>query len=329
MRSPENSMRFGTVAIVGRSNVGKSTFLNAVLGENLAVVSGLPQTTRDALLGVVHGPTAQIAFLDTPGLHRPRSELGKRMNATALEAARAADVILYMSDVTALAQPGGKMEILPEDKVIIAALPAAVPCVLVLNKVDLLRDKSKLLPLIELWTQQHPFTAIVPVSVKRAEGVERVLDELATVLPDGSAGYDAETLTDKPTSYFAREYIREQVLLQAGREVPHAVAVSIDEFDETGAVALVKATIHVEKVGQRKILIGHGGSKIREIGTRARERIEELMGRKVYLSLFVRVTPRWKDASRKLAEFGYEPGARSLPTLEELAAPRGARSPRR
>lgn len=328
MRSPE-SMRFGTVAIVGRSNVGKSTFLNAALGENLAVVSGLPQTTRDALLGVVHGEAAQIAFLDTPGLHRPRSELGKRMNASALEAARAADVVLFMSDVTALSRTNGKTEIADEDRVIVKALPPNVPCVLVLNKVDLLRDKSKLLPLIELWTQQHSFSAIVPVSMRQAEGVERVLEELGKLLPEGAAGYDADTLTDKPTSYFVREYIREQVLLQAGREVPHAVAVSIDEFEEGGPVVVVKATIHVEKVGQRKILIGQGGTKIREIGTRARERIEELMGRKLYLSLFVRVTPRWKDASRKLAEFGYEPGARSLPTLDELDGPRRARGPRR
>ncbi|HMJ09978.1 MAG TPA: GTPase Era [Polyangiaceae bacterium] len=304
-------MRFGTVAIVGRSNVGKSTFLNAVLGEKLAVVSRLPQTTRDALLGVMHRPAAQIGFLDTPGMHKPRTELGKRMNAAALEAARTADVILFMTDVSALAQPKSTGEIAQEDRVILAVVPESVPCVLVLNKVDLLRDKSRLLPFIEAWTKLHPFAAIVPVSVLDAQGVERVVEELAKLVPEGPPGYDAEMLTDKPTSYFVREYIREQVLLQAGREVPHAVAVSIDEFDERGSTAVVKATLHVEKVGQRKILIGHGGAKIREIGTRARERIEALMDRKVYLSLFVRVTPRWKDASRKLAEFGYEPGARA------------------
>lgn len=311
-------MHFGTVAIVGRSNVGKSTFLNAVLGENLAIVSGLPQTTREALLGVYQTPEAQIGFLDTPGLHRPRSELGRRMNASALEAARAADVVLFMTDVTALSR--GKPGVPADDRPILASLPAAATCILVLNKVDLVRDKSKILPLIESYNALRPFASVVPVSVAKADGVDRVLREVVQHLPEGPAGYEADMLTDKPTSFFIREYIREQILQLAGREVPHAVAISIDQIDDTGQVLLVKATIHVEKVGQRKILIGQGGSKIREIGIRARERIEALTGRKVHLTTFVRVTPRWKNTARKLSEFGYEASG-SRDELSRFEAP--------
>jgi GTP-binding protein Era len=311
-------MHFGTVAIVGRSNVGKSTFLNTVLGENLAIVSGLPQTTRDALLGVAQTPEAQIGFLDTPGLHRPKTELGRRMNAQALEAARSADVVLFMSDVTALSR--GKPGVPPDDRPIIASLPQKGTRILALNKVDLVRDKGKLLPLIESYNALCSFASVIPVSVAKADGVDRVLGEITAHLPEGPAGYDADMLTDKPTSFFVREYIREQILQQAGREVPHAVAISIDQIEDTGKLFLVKATIHVEKVGQRKILIGAGGSKIREIGIRARERIEALTGRKVHLSTFVRVTPRWKDTARKLSEFGYE-GHGSREELARFEAP--------
>jgi GTP-binding protein Era len=300
-------MRFGTIAIIGRANVGKSTFLNAALGEPLAIVSPLPQTTRDTLLGVVNREDAQLAFLDTPGLHKARTELGRRMNASAREAARAADVVLFMTDVEHLLSAAGKRDPLdPEDTRLLADLDPSVPTVAAVNKIDRLRDRTKLIPLLQAFSNLRPFEAIVPVSLRGQKDVERLLGVLAGLVPEGAPGYDADTLTNRPSSFFVREYVREAVLAGARGEVPHAVAVSIDSYDDGPQLVRIEATLHVEKTGQRAILVGRGGQKLKEIGTRARERIEALVGRKVFLKLFVRVTPRWKSVPRQLAELGYD-----------------------
>jgi GTPase len=327
-------MRFGTVAIIGRSNVGKSTFLNAVLGEPLAVVSPRPQTTRERLLGVVELPQAQIAFVDTPGLHRPKSELGRRMNSTALEAARTADVALLMTDVGCLLEaPKGEPSPDPEDLALISELSVNMPCVLAINKVDRLKNKARLLPLMEAFATSREFAAVVPVSVLDPKGAPLLLKELVPLLPDGARGYPDDTLTDRPSSYFVREFVREQALLLARSEVPHAVAVSIDRISETDRQLFAEATIHVEKVGQRKILVGHGGENIREIGTRARKRLEQLLSKGVVLKLFVRVTPRWRDSARLLAELGYETQADTKENRLARGMPKefesDARAPRR
>ena len=302
-------MRFGTIAIVGRSNVGKSTFLNRVLGEPLAIVSPLPQTTRDNVLGVVHRNGAQLAFLDTPGVHQPRSELGRRMNASALDAARTADVVLFMTDISALTPPkkAAKEKSVQElDQELFASVPSDAVSVLAVNKVDALRDKSKLLPALVAYQERRNFHALIPISVKLDDGVERVLDALVEALPEGGIGFDEDTLTDRPTSFFVREYVREQVLLAMRGEIPHAVAVSIDEFSEGEKASVIKATVHVEKVGQRRIIIGTGGLQIKDIRVGAQKRIAALLGHKVHLELFVRVTPQWKSMPRQLAELGYE-----------------------
>jgi GTP-binding protein Era len=302
-------MRFGTVAIVGRTNVGKSTFLNAALGENLAIVSPRPQTTRDTLLGVVHGPDVQIAFVDTPGLHRPRTELGRRMVAAAQGAVRDTDLVVVMVDVSPLAgskKDAEKSPLLAEDAELLRGLPQDLPCLVVINKIDLLRDKSRLLHMLAALAEVRPLAAAVPISALEKDGVDRVLDEIAKLLPERPAGYDTSTLTDRPSKFFVREYVREQVLLATEGEVPHAVAVSVEEFSETAKIVIIKATIHVEKDGQRAILVGRGGAKIKEIGIGARKRLEELLGRKVHLELFVRVTERWKSVPRQLAELGYD-----------------------
>lgn len=325
-------MRFGTVTLVGRTNVGKSTFLNCALGEPLAIVSPLPQTTRDALLGVAQHGDAQIAFLDTPGVHRPRTELGRRMNTAAYDSARAADVLVFVTDVwttlpkapvtgaPAATNPLHSPWIRPGDRDVIEQLRELgnKPCVIAINKVDLQKNKGALLPMLEAYSAAFDFAALVPTSFRRTDGVQIVLDEVAKLLPEGPPGYDSDTLTNRPVLFFVREYVREAVLNQLSSEVPHAVAVSIDQADERPNLLRIAATIHVEKVGQRKIVVGKAGERIKSIGTAARERIEELVQKKVHLELFVRITSEWKNMPRQLAELGYDGG--------EFATDAGSRS---
>lgn len=312
-------MRAGTIAIVGRSNVGKSTLLNQVLGERLAIVSPLPQTTRDALLGVLRRDDAELAFLDTPGIHKPKTELGSRMNSSALSAAESADVVVFVADASAGAKLVPKhtkrtdavpplADLAPEDAQLLSGMKALkkTPCVLALNKVDQVRDKGLLLPLLQSYLALVPFRSLVPISAINADGLDRLLDAIAELLPEAESGYPEDTLTDKPSSFFAREYVREQVLLTLKGEIPHAVAVSIDSFDEGSDKLRIAATLHVEKIGQRKIIVGTGGTVIKSLRLGAEKRLSRLLGRKVKLELFVRVTPRWKETPRMLAELGYE-----------------------
>jgi len=315
-------MRFGTVALVGRTNVGKSTFLNCALGEPLAITSPLPQTTRDALLGVAAHGDAQIAFLDTPGFHKPRTELGRRMNGAAFDSARAADVLVFVTDAWSHAPkalpPGSPLStrplenrwLRPGDREVLESLAelSKTPVILVINKVDLSKDKSLLLPMLEAYAAAANFAALVPTSFRRQDGVTATLDEIRNQLSEGPPGYDADTLTNRPVLFFVREYVREAVLNQLTSEVPHAVAVSIDQADERPELLRLSATIHVEKVGQRKIVVGKAGERIKAIGIAARERIEQLVQKKVHLELFVRITSEWKNMPRQLAELGYDGG---------------------
>ncbi len=315
-------MHFGTVTLIGRTNVGKSTFLNRALGQPLAIVSPLPQTTRDALLGIaVHGD-AQLAFIDTPGFHRPRTELGRRMNSAAADSLRGADVVVFVTDVwehapkqlKASAWTGSVREplddpwIRPGDKDVLRTLRESGerPVVLAINKIDRLKNKTLLLPMLEAYAKAHAFEASVPASFTKDNGVAKLLDEAAKLLPEGPPGYDEDTLTNRPVLFFVREYIREALLNQLRSEVPHAVAVSIDHADERPDLLRLGATIHVEKLGQRKIVVGKGGEQIKAIGIAARERIEELVGKKVHLELFVRITSEWKNMPRQLTELGYD-----------------------
>jgi GTPase len=325
-------MRFGTVTLIGRTNVGKSTFLNWALGERLAITSPLPQTTRDALLGVLTRPDAQLAFLDTPGLHQPRTELGRRMNVSAYDSLTRADVVVMVTDIEAKTKavlakvlhgataggPGpdsirpGDAEILKE----IARYQGARK-VLLINKVDRVRDKAQLLPMLEAYQAALPFDAMVPTSLTHPTNLDVALEEISRLLPEAPRGYEPDTLTNRPVLFFAREYVREAILNQLGREVPHAVAVTIDKTEDSAQLFRVQATIHVEKTGQRKIMVGEGGSRIKVIGTAARLRLEELVEKKVYLELFVRITPQWKDTPRKLKELGYDETSGTPPNGED------------
>lgn len=315
---PAGPQRSGTVAIIGRPNVGKSTLLNTALEQPLAIVSPTPQTTRDALLGVVHHGSAEIALLDTPGLHRPRTQLGRVMNESAREAARRADVVVFVTDIAPRpaarsSKDEGDREpppllTHPGDLVLFKDLAENRPALLVVNKVDLVRDKQRLLPLLEAYGKAHEFASIVPISALREDGVARVLDEVANLLPEAPWRYEADDVTDKPSRYFAAEYVREQILRATANEVPHATTVSVDRYVEPRAPGLavqIDATIHVERLGQKKILIGAGGSMLKSIGIAARKRIEELVGEKVVLRLWVRVTPDWRESVARLDELGY------------------------
>jgi GTP-binding protein Era len=283
-------------------------------------VSPLPQTTRDPLLGVVRRKDAELAFLDTPGIHRPKTELGSRMNSSAMSATESADVVVFVTDPVESSKLVKKKtkrtdeippleELAPEDAALLRTMKSlkTVPVVLVMNKIDAVRDKGLMLPLLQSYLNAVPFRELVPISALKNDGVDRLLDVLSGLLPEGEPAYPADTLTDKPSSFFAREYVREQVLLGLKGEIPHAVAVSIDTFDEASDKLRIAATIHVEKVGQRKILVGAGGLVIKDLRLGAEKRLRLLLGRKVKLELFVRVTPRWKETPRMLAELGYEP----------------------
>ncbi len=299
--APEPIRRSGLVAIVGRPNVGKSTLLNALLQEPLTIVSHTPQTTRDKLLGVVLHKDAQIGFLDTPGIHRPHSLLGKRMNAHARSALQEADVILF---VTALPSEAAVPSVHPGDKTLLADLGVDKPTILLLNKIDLIRPREKMLPLLQGLSELHHFASVVPISARSNDGLDRALDEVISHLPERDALFPEDDLTDKPLKYFFAEYIREQVLQQTEKEVPHATTVTIDFADLNSTVAQISATIHVERDGQKGILIGAEGARLKAIKSLARKRIEVLLQRRARLELFVKVTDRWTQDAARLDELG-------------------------
>jgi len=301
--------------------------MNAALGEALSITSPLPQTTRDTVLGVANSDGVQMAILDTPGIHQPKSELGRRMNDAAKDTLRQAAVVLFVTDVPAkapvipgeLAQASARGPKNPwlrrgdEELIRLLREEVRVPVVLAINKVDVHRDKSILLPMLAAYAETELFAEVVPISARTGSGVPELLACLTARLPEGTAAYGKEELTNRPTLFFVREYVREAILNQLSREVPHAVAVSIDRADEEERILRVAATIHVEKLGQRKIIVGKGGARIKAIGTAARLRIEELAQKKVFLELFVRITEEWKNTPRMLAELGYDRNA--LPGL--------------
>jgi len=311
--------RCGTVAIVGRPNVGKSTLVNALVGFRLCITTPKPQTTRDAILGVLtrpateESPAAQLVFLDTPGLHRAKNKLGAHMNAHAEESARNADVVVYVAEATDT--PKGRDDALAR----VVTLAEGTPIILCLNKVDTIKDKAALLAVLEAWGKLHEFAAFVPISAARggrgrgkSDGLERLLDEVAKLLPEGELLFPDDELTDRPERFLASEAIREQVMLQTRDEIPYAIAVTIDAWEEPASdkgKTVIEATIHVDKEAQRKIIVGAAGDRIKHIGIYARKSIEETLGRNVHLGLFVRVDENWASDERRLEDFGYEPPA--------------------
>ncbi len=291
--------RAGRVAIIGRPNVGKSTLINAILGQKLAIITPTPGTTRSCMLGVYASdePPTQIAFIDTPGLERPRNVLGRVLVEEAQGSFDDADAVLLLIDATHRG-PGGAL-IVPEDEQVLEQIEAAgKPVVLALNKVDKVPDKGALLPRLAAWDERHELSALVPISALKGKNIAPLIAELRELMPQGVL-YDADFLTDRPTRFFAAELVREAIIKQTRQEVPHCVAVQVEEFSEDPELTRISATIHVDRSSHKGILIGARGSRLKEIGTAARLEIEALLQRKVFLKLWVKVDNDWtRDPNR-------------------------------
>ncbi|MBU4343794.1 MAG: GTPase Era [Desulfobacteraceae bacterium] len=302
MKNINNSstdFKSGFVAIVGAPNAGKSTLLNLMLGEKISITSQKPQTTRNRIIGVVHRPFSQIVFIDTPGMHRAKGNLNVRIVDVALSSLGDVDIALILVDVS---KPDPDSE-----SFIVKKLEKQKRCViLALNKIDLV-NKSELLAVIDKWAKAYPFETIVPISAKHGDQVELLLESMERLLPDGPPFFPEDTLTDMPQRFIAAEMIREKVFRLTGQEIPYSTAVTIDSFStkKKGALVMINATIHVERASQKGIIIGKGGSKLKNIGEQARKDIEKMVGSKVFLKLFVRVQKEWSKDTKALRNFGY------------------------
>jgi GTPase len=293
--------RAGHVALVGRANVGKSTLLNAMVGEPIAITSAHPQTTRETVRGVRTRDDTQFVILDTPGLHLARTKLGRFMNDAARAAARAADAIVLLVE----APRDGRTAAPLEADMAIAAELAGRNVVVAITKIDRVRDKSRLLPVSSAIAQRLEVDRIVPISARRNDGIEALLAELRLLLPEQPFLFDVDTLTDQPARFFVAELVREQMLAHLRQEIPHGVAVVVDRFDESGQVVKIDLAVHVARDSHKKIVIGARGSMLKSIGIAARAKIEAMLSRQVHLQLSVRATPGWIDDERLLEAMGY------------------------
>ncbi|WP_307401701.1 GTPase Era [Desulfofundulus luciae] len=294
----QEKFKSGFVAIIGRPNVGKSTLLNQLVGHKVAIMSDKPQTTRHKIHSIITRDDAQIIFLDTPGIHKPRHKLGEYMVEVALGALREVDVILFLVEPQL---PG------PGDEYIINQLrEVTTPVILVINKIDLLDNKAELLPLIDVFSQKYNFAEIIPVSALKPENLDRLVELVVSYLPSGPKYYPDNMVTDRPEQFIMAELIREKVLHLTAQEVPHGVTVVVEEVEpRSDQLLYVRAVIYTEKESHKAILIGKGGRMLKEIGRLAREEMELLLGSKIYLDLWVKVKEDWRNQDLYLRNFGY------------------------
>ena len=296
--------RAGRVAILGRPNVGKSTLLNRIVGEKLAIVTPKPQTTRNRITGVYNGDRGQIVFVDTPGVHGAKKELNRFMVGEALGLIPDIDAALLLIDATDGAPAVWRAGDV-EERILAGLAEARRPVVLGLNKVDTVKDKAALLPVLEGWGKRADLRAIVPLSAKKGTNVDRLVGELWELLPEGPPLFDPDQLTDRTERFLAAELVREQLFVSLRQEVPYAIAVVIDEWQERAADVVISASIVVERDTQRAIVLGKGGTMIRDVGTKARLAISELLQRPAHLKLLVRVEEDWTSSPAAMAALGY------------------------
>lgn len=282
------NFKSGFVSLLGRPNAGKSTLLNALVGQKVAIVADKPQTTRTSIQGVLTLPEAQIVFVDTPGIHKADTPINKRMMDAVKAALEERDLLLFLADAS---RPVG-----PDDRKAIDLLRKTnTPALLVLNKIDMVKDKASLLPLIEDYKQIFDFADYLPVSATRKTGLDELQGAILERLPQGPAYFPPDYVTDQPERFLAAELVREKILLATRQEVPHSVAVVVDKWEETDRLTRIFATIRVEREGQKGIIIGTKGSMLKRIGTLARQDMERLFGVSIYLDLHVRVQPGWRE----------------------------------
>jgi GTP-binding protein Era len=308
------SFHSGYIAIIGRPNVGKSTLLNQILQEKIAIISDKPQTTRNRILGVKHLPQVQIVFLDTPGIYKPKYKLNQRMVRVALGTLDEVDLIFFIVEATD-AVPAGRQAVSggrhgptagSGDQFIMERLKELeTPVILVLNKLDLIK-KEKTIPLVEEYMRQHKFAEVVPISALTGDNVDRLIEVAVKYLPEGEPFFPSDVVTDQPVRFIAAETIREKILHHTREEIPYSVAVVIEEFiEEPGRPVHIRALIMVERDSQKGILIGKKGAMLKTVGTEARLELEALLGTKVFLELWVKVQQDWRSDETVLKELGY------------------------
>ena len=285
------------MAIVGRPNAGKSTLLNRFVGQKVAIVTSKPQTTRNRIQGIVTQPQGQVVFIDTPGVHEADSVLNRQMMREVAAALEGIDVLLLMVDA---------IRALPHEDALLLekAKRFEGKTILALNKIDRI-PKPKLLPLMDAFSKAFPFAALMPISALRGDGCEELLEEVFKNLPEGEPFFPEDQITDQPERFLAGEIIREKAIQLTYHEVPHALAVIVDKFEETPKLLRIEVTMHVERDSQKKILIGHKGDMLKRIGTQARKELESLLGTKVYLGLFVKVMPNWRENPMQVRELNW------------------------
>jgi len=296
--------RSGFVCILGRPNAGKSTLLNALVGEKLAIISPKPQTTRNRIQGIVHVPKrkgqdgAQIVLIDTPGVHKPDSSLGRKMMVEVREALEGCDLVLFIMDA--------KQRLDPRDQFALDLVKQSkTKAFLILNKIDLVREKAKLLPMIEEYRRLYDFSEVIPISALKRKGLDDLMKLIIAALPAGPAYFSEDQVTDQPARFMAAEIVREQVLLNTKEEIPYAATVIVDSFEEGARLTRIAATIYCERDGQKGILVGKGGQMLKKIGTAARIQIERMLETKVFLELYVKVQPGWRDSRAFIEELDW------------------------
>jgi GTP-binding protein Era len=293
----KKGFRSGFVAIIGRPNAGKSTLLNRMVGQKVAIVTSKPQTTRNRIQGIVNRPDAQIVFIDTPGLHEGSTGLNRQMMREVAAALEGIDVLLLVVDAE---------RTLPRTDELLVQKTKRFEnsTILALNKIDRV-PKAKLLPLLKVFGSTLPLAALVPISALKGDGVEQLLREIVARLPEGQPYFPEDQITDQPERFLAAEIIREKATQLTYHEVPHALGVIVDKFEETPKILRIQATLYVERDAQKKILIGHKGDMLKNVGTQARKELEKLFGTKIYLGLFVKVSPGWRDNPMKVRELDW------------------------